>query len=441
MTKKKVTNNKAQDILNEKIASKTARIAIVGLGHVGLIEAVTFAKAGFKVTGFDISKAKVKDLNKGIAASDDVGDEELKTLLESGNFISETSPVGLKKADVIIITVPTLLSKHKNPDVNAVWAVSRNIARHAKKSVLVCVESTCYPGATEEIFQEVFSKHFDADKNFFLACTPARIDPGNEKWPLPSIPRIMGGLNETSLEVAKKLYSTVVKTIISASSLKAAEMTKLLENSFRTVNIAFANQMQLVCHEMGLDVWEIIDLAATKPLGFVPFNPGPGPGGTCIPVDPFYVAWKAREFEYHARFIELAGEVLDEIPGFVVRRVYDMLNKRGKTIDHSKILLLGVAYKKDTKKTSGAAAHHIVPLLTERGANIFFSDPYVEKFPFNGNTHKSVKLNSELLSDMDAVIVLTDHSNVDYDLVVNNSSLILDTRNVLASYDSPVIHH
>ncbi|HEB13261.1 MAG TPA: nucleotide sugar dehydrogenase [Actinobacteria bacterium] len=435
MSDKKQTKGLAQ-----RIASKKALVAIVGLGHVGLIEAVTFAKAGFKVTGFDINKDKIRALKRGESSSADVNNQDLKALVNSGDLTLETSPSNLAKADVIIITVPTLLSRHKNPDVNAVWDVARHIVHHAKTPVFVSVESTCYPGATEELFQNLFSKHFEADRDLFLACAPARIDPGNKEWPLPSIPRIIGGLTPKSLELARSLYDQVVTSIIPASSLKAAEMTKLMENSFRTVNIAFANQMQIICHEMGINVWEIIKLAATKPFGFVPFYPGPGPGGTCIPVDPFYVSWKAREYEYHARFIELAGEVLDEIPGFLLKRLYDMLNGKSKAIENSKILLLGVAYKKDTAEISGAAAHSIVPRLMERGAKVFYHDPYVNKFRTNGTTLNSTKLSKSFLKSLDATIILTDHSQVDYELIVRNNSLILDTRNALADYDSANIH-
>lgn len=431
---------KAEELF-KLIENKKARIVIIGMGHVGLPEAVAFAKVGFKVVGYDTDKAKTEALNQGRSHVVDVKSEELKELIKSGRFRADSSPAVLSRAHVKIIAVPTLLTKHKNPDVVAVTSVAHELAHRHRRPALIILESTGPPGVTDEVIKSAFDeKGLKPDTDYWLACSPARIDPGNPEWALADIPKIVGGLTRKSADLTEALYSRMVTSVVRASSPKAAEMTKLLENSFRAVNIAFIDQMHMICYAMGLDIWEIIKLASTKPFGFVPFFPGPGPGGECIPVDPFYVAWKAREHEVRAHFIELAGETMDTIPGFFVRNLSDLLNDKGKPLKGAKVLLLGVAYKKNVEDISRSPAHAIVELLGEHGAKVSYHDPFVPDFRTDGQSLHSVPLNDKVLRRQDAVMVVTDHSNVDYKMVVKSSPLILDARNALAEYKSAKIH-
>lgn len=433
---KNVGNN-----LNNLIATRQANVCIIGLGHVGLPEAVAFAKSGFNVVGYDINQSKVDAINSGRSHLVDVRSRELHELINSRRFRADTAPKALDWAHVMIIAVPTLLTKHKNPDVRAVRRICAELSRHVKEPKLIILESTGPPGVTEEIVKTALeAEGLTADEDFFLACSPARIDPANKDWPLVSIPKIVGGLTPKSTDMAASLYGQVMRTVVRASSLKAAEMTKLMENSFRAVNIAFVDQMHMICHEMGLDIWEIIELAATKPFGFVPFYPGPGPGGECIPVDPFYVAWKAREYDLRAHFIELAGETMDTIPDFFIHTLADLLSEAGKPLKGAKVLLLGVSYKKNVADVSRSPAYALVKILREHGTEVVYSDPYVPEFKADGERMRSVSLSGKALHRQDAVIIVTDHSNVDYDLIVDNSPLILDTRNALADYESATIH-
>lgn len=421
--------------LSKQISDRTAVICIIGLGHVGLPEALLFAECGFKVIGFDTDAKKVDAINSGESHLADVNDDKLKELLSKGLFRADDSPSVLESADVAIIAVPTLLTRQKNPEIHSVMKAAKSLSNNIGRPTLVILESTGPPGVTEEVVQATLEgQGLELDRDYFLSCSPARIDPGNKEWPLQKIPKIVGGLTQASGDLAESLYRQVMKTVIRASSVKAAEMTKLLENSFRAVNISFVDQLHMICHTMGLDVWEILDLAKTKPFGFVPFYPGPGPGGDCIPVDPFYVAWKAREFEYHARFIELAGEIMDTIPGFFFRCLTNLLSDSGKPLKGSKILIIGVAYKKNVGDVSNSPAHSLVHLLEDREVDFTYYDPFVPKFKTDGTILHSTQLTAEQLQEQDAVIIMTDHSNIDYDLIVDNSKLILDSRNALAGY-------
>lgn len=411
------------------------------MGHVGLVDATAICEAGFRVIGFDINADKVESLNRGKSTVNDISDDRLSSLVDSGRFEAHADSDCLSLGDVFIIAVPTLLTKQKDPDVTAVNAAFGHLAARIRPPALVVLESTCYPGATEELGPPAMkAAGLSLNNDYWLAFSPARIDPGNDDWPMTRIPKIVSGVTPESLELARAFYERIMETVIAAQSTSAAEMTKLLENSYRLVNIAFIEQMSEICHELGLDIWEIIKLASTKPFGFTPFYPGPGPGGTCIPIDPFYVAWKAREHERHAGFIEMAGEVIDGIPHVLLDRLFDMLNKAGKPIAGARVLMLGVSYKKDTLDLAGSPARPLIKLLEDRGAAVSYHDPLFPDLTVSGRRHRSVALTREALKKQDAVILMTDHSEVDYRLVVANSPLILDTRHRLAQFNAPNVH-
>jgi UDP-N-acetyl-D-glucosamine dehydrogenase len=424
---------KAATDLRHLITTQTARVVMIGLGHAGFPEAVAFAAAGFKVTGYDKDEAKVRSINSGVSHLVDIDDGHLRQLIDQGRFRAEHSPSVLSTADVALIAVPTLLTKNKNPDVRAVTKVADELARFIDGPTLVVLESTGYPGVTEEVVKGALDRAgLRPDVDYFLACSPSRIDPGNKQWPVTRIPKIVAGLTPRSLEMALELYGHVMESLVPAGSLLAAEMAKLLENSFRAVNIAFIDQIHMICHQMGLDVWEVIDLAATKPFGFTPFYPGPGPGGECIPVDPFYISWKAREYGFRSHFIDLAGEIMDITPGFIVRCLYDHLNARRKPLNGSKVLLLGASYKKDVADTNRSPIFALLPRLERRRARVSYHDPHVPDLRVDGSFRHSVDITAELLASQDAVIVLTAHSAVDYGLIARHSSLVMDTRNAMA---------
>jgi UDP-N-acetyl-D-glucosamine dehydrogenase len=419
--------------LRQMITAKTARVVVIGLGHAGFPEAISFARAGFPVIGYDKDENKVRSINAGSSHLVDVDSGHLRQLLDMGRFRAERSPSVLSEADVVLIAVPTLLTKHKNPDVKAVTQVAEELAGFISRPTLVVLESTVYPGTTEEVIKTAFDRAgLKPDVDYFLACSPSRIDPGNKKWPLTRIPRIVGGLTPRSLDAALGLYCQVMDSVVPASSLMAAEMAKLLENSFRAVNIAFIDQMHMICHQMGLDVWEIIDMASTKPFGFMPFYPGAGPGGECIPVDPFYISWKAREHGFRSQFIDLAGEIMDLIPGFIVHCLYDYLNAQNKALNGAKILLLGAAYKPDVADTNRAPIYQLLPLLERRQARVDYHDPHVAGLRVDGTLRRSIDLNAQEVGSQDAIIILTGHSSVDYELIARHSPLVMDTCNAMA---------
>jgi UDP-N-acetyl-D-glucosamine dehydrogenase len=421
----------------EAISNRSARIAVIGLGHVGLVEAVTYAEAGFTVTGYDINENHVSALNGGHSHLSDIDDSRLAQLVESGRLAALPDPEYLKDKDIYVITVPTLLTKERNPDVRAVINVADLLSGLLSEPALVILTSTCYPGTTEEILIGSFMEHGkQPDADFWAAYAPARIDPGNREWPITKIPKIVAGATPESSSLAISFYDQVMDEVVPAPSLAAAEMTKLLENAYRLINIAFIEEMARVCRQLSLDIWKIIELAATKPFGFTPFYPGPGPGGTCIPVDPFYIAWLARTKDCRAEFIELAGEVIDEIPALIIRRIYDLLNRNKTALNGAKILLLGVAYKKDTAEIAGSAAPRLIKLLSERGAKVEYHDPLISGLTTPLGPYSSVELSQTLLNQQDAIVLLTDHTDVDYDQVVKHSKMILDMRNRLAGFDA-----
>jgi UDP-N-acetyl-D-glucosamine dehydrogenase len=420
--------------LKKKILSKKAKIGIIGLGYVGLPLAVTFAKNGFKVLGIDIDRHRVEKLKRGESYILDVPKSDLVVVKKTGNLSVTTDFGVIKKLDAIIICVPTPLYKTREPDVSYIVSAVRNIKKHMKRGQIIVLESTTYPGTTEEVMLPVLeSGGMKEGRDFFLAFSPERVDPGNPKYDTKNTPKIIGGISKESTDLAKTLYKQAIDTIVPVSSAKVAEMVKLLENTFRIVNIGMVNELMIMCDRLGINVWEVIEAAKTKPYGFMPFYPGPGVGGHCIPVDPIYLSWKARMHGFEARFIDLASQVNSEMPHYVISKVMEGLNERRLALKGSKVLVLGVAYKKDVKDLRESPALEIVELLIRKGSEVSYYDPHLPFLKINDINLTSVKLNKETLAHSDCVVIVTDHSNVDYDLVAEHAKLIVDTRNVLRS--------
>jgi nucleotide sugar dehydrogenase len=419
--------------LLEKIIGKTARVGVVGLGYVGLPLAVEKAKAGFTVIGFDVQKEKCDSVNRGENYIGDVVPEELTRLVNNGHLCASEDFSRIAECDVIAICVPTPLDHYKQPDMTYVETSARTVAKYAHKDMLVVLESTTWPGTTEEILKPIFEeKGFTVGKDLHLAFSPERVDPGNILYKTKNTPKVVGGCTPSCTEHAKALYEAVLQApIFAVSTPREAEMTKILENTFRIVNCALANEMAIICHKMGVNVWEVIAAAATKPFGFVPFYPGPGVGGHCIPIDPYYLTWKARAHDYHTRLIEMAGDINDEMPAYVVTRLQDLLNDQCKPMKGSKVLLLGVAYKGDIDDLRESPALKVWDELERKGAAVDYFDPYCPKAKRPGGTKHSIELTPEALAAYDAVIVTTAHKKgVDYSLVEKYAPLVLDTKNV-----------
>ena len=431
MKKKESGKRKTHRQLITKIKDQTALIGVVGLGYVGLPLSMELARAGFKVTGFDISKKKIKLLNSGRSDIDDVPDDIVKNMIATGRFKATLDFRQIARLDAISICVPTPLSKTKDPDVSYILDAVNRIKAYMKKGTLVILESTTYPGTTEDLILPLLEEgNMKVGRDFFLAFSPERVDPGNIEYTTKNTPRVLGGITPFCTRVAKVLYEQSLLNIYPVSSTRAAEMVKLLENTFRSVNIGLVNEVALMCDRLGLDVWEIIDAAATKPFGFMPFYPGPGLGGHCIPIDPHYLSWKLKSLNYYARFIELAGDINSRMPEYVVDRITGMLNRRfTKAINKANVLVLGVAYKRDIKDTRESPALDVIKLLEDRGAKIFYNDPYVTEIDWNRSKHKSRKLTKSLINKADVTIILTDHSLYDYQWIVDNSKAVFDTRN------------
>lgn len=424
-------------MLIDKIKSKHAKIGIIGLGYVGLPIALAFADKGFRVTGFDVVKQKVAQLKRGESYIGDVAGERLLPLEASGHFRATTDFSALVAQDVLIIAVPTPLNQTRDPDLTAVKAATEQVAKYLQKGQLVILESTTYPGTTEEILQPILEAGgLKVGQDFYLAFSPERIDPGSNNskgWRFENTPKVVGGVTPACLEVAQALYAQVIEKVVPVSSARVAEMSKLFENVFRVVNVALVNEMSLLCNRMGLNVWEVLEAAGTKPYGFMKFTPGPGVGGHCIPVDPFYLTWKAREYEFNTRFIELAGEINLQMPRFVRELAVQALNRHRKSLNGSKILLLGVAYKKDVADMRESPAIKIIELLEQDGAEVSYCDPHVPVLQEGKLDLKAVELTPEALSECDCAIIVTDHTAFDYDLIVKNVPLVVDTRNALAA--------
>jgi UDP-N-acetyl-D-glucosamine dehydrogenase len=412
------------------------------LGYVGLPLAVEMAKAGFQVTGIDLSQEKVNALNRGLSYIPDVPSQTVESFVAADRLRATQSLAAVAELDTINICVPTPLRKNKDPELSYIIAAVEVIRNHIRAGQLIILESTTYPGTTREVVLPILEESgLKAGSDFFLAYSPERVDPGNSIFHTQNIPKVVGGITPRCAETAVFFYRQYIDNVFSVSSTDCAEMVKLLENTFRSVNIALANEMALTCHSFGINVWEVIEAAKTKPFGFMPFYPGPGLGGHCIPVDPYYLTWKARMKGCEPRLIELAGHINSQMPAFVIRGMADALNEKRKCLNGAKVLALGVAYKRDTNDVRESPALQVLLGLQEKGCEICFSDPYVPQIMINETNLDSVTLSPELLQSMDLVVVLTDHSKFDYAMIAKFSPLIFDTRNALSDLAQPNVYN
>jgi UDP-N-acetyl-D-glucosamine dehydrogenase len=426
----------AEDVrpLVERLKERQARSAVIGLGYVGLPLAVEFAKAGLSVTGIDLDERKVEAVNKGQSYILDVSEADIEACVRAGRLTATTDFSVVGSVDTINICVPTPLRKTKDPDLSYIVASVEQIAKYFKAGQLVILESTTYPGTTDEVVQPMLEEGgLRAGVDFFLAFSPERVDPGNPQYHTGNIPKVVGGVDEGSTEAAAALYSLIVKEVVRVSSTRAAEMVKLLENTFRAVNIGMVNELALMSRDMGINVWEVIDAAKTKPFGFMPFYPGPGLGGHCIPIDPFYLSWKARQFGFESRFIELAGHVNSNMPRYVVERVAEALNTVAKPLKGSKVHLYGMAYKPDVTDARESPAIDVADLLENRGAVVTYSDPFVPILHAEHGRRErhAVPFEEAIARGYDCAVITTNHKAFDYPAIVKHSPLILDTRNAL----------
>lgn len=423
-----------------KFNNKTAVIGIVGLGYVGLPLMLRYSAIGFRVIGIDINQAKVDELNNGRSDIEHIPNASIAEAVSKG-FEATADFARATECDALIMCVPTPLNKYREPDLSFVVNTTNSLKPHLRSGQVVSLESTTYPGTTEEeILPRVEESGLQVGKDIFLVYSPEREDPGNPDFETRTIPKVLGGHTEACLEVGKALYQPAIDQVVPVSSTKAAEMTKLLENIHRAVNIGLVNEMKIVAERMGIDIFEVIDAAATKPFGFTPYYPGPGLGGHCIPIDPFYLTWKAREFGLHTRFIELSGELNKAMPGYVLGKLMDGLNSQGKALSKSKVLALGIAYKKNVDDMRESPSVEVMELIRDKGAEVAYSDPHVPVFP-KMRAHKfdltSVELTAESLASYDAVVLTTNHDRFDYDLIKQHAKLIIDTRGV---YRKPAPH-
>ena len=430
------------DDLRSRIASHTARVGVVGLGYVGLPLAVEFAHAGFTVTGIDIDARKVADLNRGKSYIQDVPTSVLKPLVESGKLRATTDFAAVASLDTINIAVPTPLRKTKDPDMSYIVNACQEIAKHIHPGVLLILESTTYPGTTDELMLPMFEKPgVRVGHEFFLCFSPERVDPGNPNFQTRNIPKVVGGITPVCTELGALFYSQALEKVVPVSSTRVAEMVKLLENTFRMINIGLANEIAMMCDRMEINVWEVIEAAATKPFGFMAFYPGPGLGGHCIPIDPFYLSWKTKQAGIEARFIELAGYINGQMPHFVVDKIQNALNDHSKPLKGSRVHVLGVAYKRDIDDVRESPALDIIHLLAKRGAHVTYSDPWVPKLRGEGilpNDMEAVDP-SKAAAESDCVVIVTDHKAFDYAAVIERAPLIVDTRNALKGHRSKKI--
>lgn len=421
-----------EDLLN-KIKTKKAIIGVIGLGYVGLPLAVEKAKAGYKVIGFDIQTEKVNMINDGHNYIGDIVDSDLLKMIKLGNLKATSDFSFIKNVDCIAICVPTPIDKHLEPDTSYIEQSSKDIAKYLHHGMLIVLESTTYPGTTEQLVKPILeSSGLVCNKDFYLAFSPERVDPGNLVYKTKNTPKVVGGIGKDSTEVAAVLYRSILESdVFEVSSPSIAEMEKILENTFRNINIGLINEMAILCNRMGIDIWEVIEAAKTKPYGFMPFYPGPGLGGHCIPIDPYYLTWKAREYNYHTRLIETASEINNYMPEFVVERSMKILNRLGKCLKNSKILLLGVAYKQDVDDIRESPALKVIECLEKFEAKVFYNDPFIPSFNIGNKLYQSTKITSENLKEMDLVIITTMHTCYDYNFIQENSSYIFDTKNAM----------
>ena len=415
--------------LEEKIRDKSAKIGIVGLGYVGLPLALAFSEAGFRVLGLDIQQKRVDLVNQGKSYVSDVCDERLSAALANRALEATTDQSRLKEVDAICICVPTPLTKTKEPDLSYVICESEEISKYLRAGQLVILESTTYPGTTREVVLPILQRSgLKLGVDFYLAFSPERVDPGNKKYTIKNIPKIVGGINPESTNLAESLYRQVADVVVPVSCPEVAEMAKVVENVFRSVNIALVNELAQLCERMGISVWEVINTASNKPFGYMLFYPGPGVGGHCIPLDPYYLANKAKEYDFHTRFIELAAEINEHMPYYVASRIMEALNTRGKSLNGANVLVLGVAYKKDVEDIRDSPSLKLIQLLQEKGAKVSYNDPYIPQIQVSQNTLSSVDLTEERLSAMDCAIIATDHSYYDLEQIANWARLVFDTR-------------
>lgn len=406
------------------------KAAVIGLGYVGLPLAVEVAKAGIPAVGVDNNEEKVALVNKGISYIGDIKTSELKPLVKSGKLSATTNFDALKDADAISICVPTPLRKTRDPDISYIVAAMEQISKRLRKGQLIILESTTYPGTTDEVLLPEFEKNgLKVGKDFFLAFSPERVDPGNPLYNTKNTPKVIGGVTPACLKKSMEYYSAVFEKVIPVSSTKSAEMVKLLENTFRSINIGMVNEMALMCNKLGIDVWEIIEAAATKPFGFMPFYPGPGLGGHCIPIDPLYLSWKLRALKYNAKFIELASEINASMPVYVVQKIMEALNGEKKSVKGSKIFILGAAYKRDISDVRESPALDVIMLLKEKGAVVSYNDPFIPEVDEGEFKLQSVPLNEKTLKEADCVVIITNHSSYNYKMICKNAKLVMDTRN------------
>ncbi|MBI5508183.1 MAG: nucleotide sugar dehydrogenase [Deltaproteobacteria bacterium] len=418
----------------DKVGSKEAVVGVVGLGYVGLPLVITFGRKGFRMVGFDIDAQKVAKLTRGESYIKHIAAKDTAELIATKKFSPTTDYARVKECDAILICVPTPLNRNREPDMTYIESTAHAVGPHLRAGQLVVLESTTYPGTTDELLCEILEKEsgLKAGKDFFLAFSPEREDPGNPKFNTRSIPKVVGGLTPACREVSAALYAAALDKVVPVSSTRVAEMTKLLENIFRCVNIALVNELKIVCDRMDIDIWEVIEASSTKPFGFMPFYPGPGLGGHCIPIDPFYLTWKAREYEVATRFIELAGDINTDMPRYVIERTAEVLNSQRKALNGCTILVVGVAYKRDIDDLRESPALRVIELLQERGVDVVYHDPFIPKLPATRKYRlemSSRPLKPETFAQCDAAIIVTDHTGIDYQAIVDGVPLVVDTRN------------
>mgnify|MGYP000864365043 CR=1 FL=1 len=419
-----------RDELIEKLKNRKAKLGVVGLGYVGLPLAVEKAKAGYEVIGFDVQNKKVESVNEGHNYIGDIVDSDLEKLVKEGRLKATTDFSFVKDVDAVSICVPTPLDLYKQPDISYVVTSTKSVAKYLHRGMLIVLESTTYPGTTEEVLKPILEEGgLKCGKDFFLAFSPERVDPGNKQYKTKNTPKVVGGCTPECTEVAATLYRNILESEIYTVSCPAvAEMEKILENTFRNINIGLANEMAVLCKRMGIDVWEVIDAAKTKPYGFMAFYPGPGLGGHCIPLDPFYLSWKAKEYDYHTKLIETSGEINDFMPEFVVDNAMKLLNGHKKAMNGAKVLLLGVAYKKDIDDLRESPALKVIDNLEKNGAEVIVSDPFIPEFKRGGKVYHTVKW-EDVIDESDIVIITTDHSSYDYEAIAERAKIVYDTRN------------
>ncbi len=425
--------------LINKINDKSAKVGVIGLGYVGLPLAIEFTKAGYEVTGIDVNEKKVDAINSGKNYIKDVNDSILKNAVKKKLLRSTTDFSEVSNLDAISICVPTPLNKEKNPDISYIVSVMDKIKDYLHSNMLIVLESTTYPGSTKELILPYISKakSLVPGENICLCFSPERIDPGNKTFSTNNTPKVIGGITKKCAEIGRNLYSKIINEIIVVSSTETAEMVKLLENTFRAINIGLANEVAIMCEKLGINAWEVIDAAATKPFGFMKFTPGPGLGGHCIPIDPYYLSWKLKTLDYDARFIKLAGEINTQMPRHVVEIISSSLNEYQKPINGSKVLIIGVAYKKNIDDCRESPALDIIQILKDLGSDIEYFDPFVPNVDIGDSHYNSItNLDKACLTQFDAIVIVTDHTNIDYNLIEKNGRLIIDTRNVYHDYKS-----